>query len=287
MNNRPWIREKRNPKIPITSHVFNYVKPSGYLRPLFRCSLLYQYTAANKGFFESNITGNIFDFSTVISVSYIVMIDFHTHTLFSDGVLLPSEIMRRAHMAGYKALAFTDHVDASNIDFVVPRTVEFIRDIVELSPIKLIAGVEITHVPPGLIGRMVERARALGAKLVVVHGETAAEPVAEGTNSAGIAAGADILSHPGLITKEDALKAHDKGVALEITSRKGHSITNGHVYRMAVETGATVILSSDAHGPEDLISPLRARVVLRGAGVPEEMVDTVLANSQKLLDRVI
>jgi histidinol phosphatase-like PHP family hydrolase len=214
------------------------------------------------------------------------MIDLHTHTLFSDGVLLPSELIRRAYIAGYRAIAITDHVDSSNIDFVIPRVIELIKDVSEFAQIEVFAGAEITHVPPKLIGKLVARARELGAKIVVVHGETVAEPVAPGTNSAAIAAGADILTHPGLITKEDALKAADAGVALEITTRKGHSITNGHVYRMAVETGADLVLSSDAHSPDDLISLFRAKVVLRGAGVPEDTVDKILANSQKILDRV-
>ena len=43
------------------------------------------------------------------------MIDLHTHTFFSDGGLLPSELARRARIAGYQALAFTDHADVSNI----------------------------------------------------------------------------------------------------------------------------------------------------------------------------
>ena len=51
------------------------------------------------------------------------MIDLHTHSLFSDGELLPSELIRRAYITGYTALAITDHVDSSNIDFVIPRIV--------------------------------------------------------------------------------------------------------------------------------------------------------------------
>ncbi|MEK7309147.1 MAG: PHP domain-containing protein, partial [Nitrospirota bacterium] len=31
------------------------------------------------------------------------MIDLHTHSLLSDGVLLPSELIRRAYVIGYKA----------------------------------------------------------------------------------------------------------------------------------------------------------------------------------------
>ena len=49
------------------------------------------------------------------------MIDLHTHSIFSDGELIPYELIRRAEAAGYTALAITDHVDISNIDHIVPR----------------------------------------------------------------------------------------------------------------------------------------------------------------------
>ena len=38
------------------------------------------------------------------------MYDFHTHTFLSDGVLSPIELIRRALVRGYKAMAITDHV---------------------------------------------------------------------------------------------------------------------------------------------------------------------------------
>ncbi|MBI5409289.1 MAG: histidinol phosphate phosphatase domain-containing protein [Nitrospirae bacterium] len=213
------------------------------------------------------------------------MIDLHTHTLLSDGVLIPSELIQRAYTAGYRALAITDHVDPSNIDIAVPKIVETIEALKEYLRLTVIPGAEITHVPPGLIGKMVERARALGAKIVVVHGETLAEPVAAGTNRAAIEAGADILSHPGLISVEDALTAKGKGVALEITSRKGHSISNGHVAKIAMETGAMLVINTDSHAPEDLISRDRAKLILHAAGIEEEKIDRVLANSERLVDK--
>jgi len=212
------------------------------------------------------------------------MIDLHTHTLLSDGVLLPSELVQRAYSAGYRALALTDHVDMSNIDFVIPRIVEAVKELRPYSKLTLIPGAEITHVPPRLIAKIVGRARNLGATIVVVHGETLAEPVAPGANRAGIEAGADIISHPGLISREDALLAKEKGVSLEITARKGHSISNGHVARIAMETGAALVISTDAHGPEDLITLDRAKIILRAAGIPKENIGSVLKNSKKLAD---
>ena len=61
----------------------------------------------------------------------------------------------------------------------------------------------------------------------------------KGTNRAAIEAGADIVSHPGIISTEDLLLAKEKGVALEITSRKGHSLSNGHVAKEAIKFGVS------------------------------------------------
>ena len=214
------------------------------------------------------------------------MIDLHTHTLFSDGVLVPSELIQRASVKGYKAIALTDHMDMSNVDFIVPRIVKAARELSEYSQLTVIPGAEITHVPPALIGRIVGEARELGAEIVLVHGETLAEPVIPGTNRAGIEAGVDILAHPGLISIEDAELARDKGVALEITSRKGHSISNGHVAKTAMITGAKMVINTDSHAPEDLVNIEYAAEVLRAAGIPEESINTIFSNSQKIVNSV-
>lgn len=214
------------------------------------------------------------------------MIDLHTHSLFSDGALLPSELARRAQFAGYKALAITDHVDSSNIDFVIPRIAGALKDIAKYLDLTLIPGAEITHVPPELIGKLVSKARKLGAKIVIVHGETIVEPVIQGTNRAAIDAGADILAHPGLISTADMKKAKQKGVAIEITSRKGHCLSNGHVVKIAMEVGADLIINTDSHNPEDLITIELARIILHSAGIAENAVEKIFANSQKLVDRI-
>ena len=52
-------------------------------------------------------------------------LDLHVHSFFSDGVLLPSEILRRAAAKGYGAIAVTDHADASNLDEIVSSLVRY------------------------------------------------------------------------------------------------------------------------------------------------------------------
>jgi histidinol phosphatase-like PHP family hydrolase len=213
------------------------------------------------------------------------MIDLHTHSIFSDGVLIPAELLRRYEYCGYSTVAITDHVDMSNLDFIVPRIAAAAEEMNNCQSVRLIPGVEITHVPPKLIRSMVERARALGARVVVVHGETIAEPVAKGTNMAGIEAGADIIAHPGLITFEEAALAAEKGVLLEISGRSGHSLTNGHVVRVAESANADMVLNSDSHSPENIMSREFALKVALGAGLTEEGAEALHQNARLLVER--
>jgi putative hydrolase len=215
------------------------------------------------------------------------MIDLHTHSFFSDGELIPSELIRRAEAIGYKAIAITDHVDSSNIDLVVPRIVSALKKLKGFISIEAIPGAEITHVPPQLIHELVKEARHLGAKIVVVHGQTLVEPVAPGTNRAAIEANADILAHPGIISEEDLLLAKEKGVTLEITSRKGHSLSNGYVAQEAMRFGVPLCINTDAHSPSDLITKEYAIRILLGSGIEENRIDSIFENSKALLEKVL
>jgi putative hydrolase len=213
------------------------------------------------------------------------MIDLHTHTFFSDGELVLSELIRRAEAIGYKAIAITDHVDSSNIDLIVPRIVSAIKKIRSYISVEAIPGAEITHVPPQLIPDIVKEARHLGAKIVVVHGETLAEPVKPGTNRAAIESNADILAHPGIISEDDLLFAKEKGVTLEITSRKGHSLSNGYVAREAMRFGVPLCMNTDAHGPSDLITMDFARKILLASGVDANRTEFVFDHSKAIVEK--
>jgi len=195
------------------------------------------------------------------------VIDLHTHSSFSDGELIPAELARRAKVAGYRAIAITDHADASNMGFVLPRLAAMAREYSIYMDLIIVPGVELTHVPPALLDQEVRRARDLGAGIVVVHGETIVEPVDVGTNLAAIEAGADVLAHPGLITPEEVRLAAEKGVLLEITTRSGHAYTNGHVLALARRHGAKMVVNNDAHAPRDLVgADLRSKIAF-GCGM--------------------
>ncbi len=216
------------------------------------------------------------------------MYDFHTHTFLSDGVLSPIELIRRALVRGYKAMAVTDHVGVGNLEFVVKTLVKDCAQATERWDILALPGVEITHVPKDDIDMVARAAKGLGAKLVTVHGETIVEPVEPGTNEAAVRSGAvDILAHPGLIAYDDARLAAEKGVYLEVSARKGHSLTNGHVVKAARDAGAYTVLDSDAHEPDDLLTVELTQKIARGAGLTDEDAHVLLqVNPQNLLARL-
>jgi histidinol phosphatase-like PHP family hydrolase len=183
-------------------------------------------------------------------------------------------------------LAITDHVDHSNIDFILPRIIKVCSKIMEDGKIKVFPGVEITHVAPAQIAGMADEARKLGAKIVLVHGETIVEPVPAGTNLAALKSAIDILAHPGLLTEEEARLAAVRKIFLEITTRRGHSFSNGHVAQMARKFKANLILNNDAHAPADFASSKMATNIARGAGLNDDEISVMFENSQKIVQKV-
>lgn len=210
--------------------------------------------------------------------------DFHTHTFLSDGELGPVELIRRAEVAGYRAIAITDHAGAGNLERVIEAALRDCELASRHWKIRAIAGVELTHVPAEAIAELAQKARELGAKIVVVHGETISEPVVPGTNLATVKCSeVDILAHPGLITEEEAALAAKNGIFLELSARTGHCLCNGHIARLALEAGARLLVNSDAHAPGELLSEEFQRRIAQGAGLSEEEIETVLRTNPKAL----
>ena len=216
------------------------------------------------------------------------MYDFHTHTFLSDGVLSPIELIRRALVRGYTAMAVTDHVGMGNVEYVVKTLVVDCEQATKRWDILALPGVEITHVPKEDIDLVARTAKGMGAKLVAVHGETPVEPVEPGTNDAALRSDfVDVLAHPGLITYEEARLAAEMGIYLEVSARKGHSLANGHVAKTAKDAGAITVLDSDAHEPDDLLTQDIRQKVARGAGLSDDEVHALLEiNPRRLLAKL-
>jgi histidinol phosphatase-like PHP family hydrolase len=211
------------------------------------------------------------------------MYNLHTHTLLSDGALLPSEVAVRYSAAGYKAIAITDHTDYCNIKSAVSAITDFCMHWPKGSLIKVLPGIELTHLPCEQFKPLTKYARAHGIKVIIAHGETPVEPVIPGTNRAALLADIDILAHPGKISDEDAKLAAERGVFLELTSRSGHSETNSFVASQAKKFGARLILNHDSHEPEDIISPKDLEKVGDSCGLNQADIDKIYRDVEAFL----
>lgn len=214
--------------------------------------------------------------------------DFHTHSFLSDGDLLPVELIRRAVVNGYQAIAVTDHAGAGNLERVIRELTRDCRLVEKHWKVRAVPGVELTHVPAGGIAGLAEEARRLGAELIVVHGETPVEPVEPGTNLAAVSCPlVDVLAHPGLLGDKEAKLAVQNGVFIEVTARGGHNVGNGHVVQVGRAAGVNFLINSDTHEPGDLLTAAWAKTVGKGAGLHDDEVErAMLQNPLILLERI-
>ena len=214
--------------------------------------------------------------------------DFHTHTSLSDGDLSPIEMIRRAVVNGYSTIALTDHAAVGDMQRIIPEIIQVCTMARNYWKILAIPGIELTHVPAQAIAETAKKAKELGAWIVVVHGETIVEPVEKGTNLAALnSPDVDILAHPGLLTPEEAQLAAKNGIFLEISARKGHSLTNGHVAKLAQKAGAKLLVDSDSHTDGDLLTDAFANAVLQGTGLDSTARQPVLTENPELLVKKI
>jgi histidinol phosphatase-like PHP family hydrolase len=214
------------------------------------------------------------------------MYNLHCHTLLSDGVLLPSEVAVRYMAAGYRVIAITDHTDYSTIEYTVKAVVEFCRHWPKNAGIRVLPGVELTHLPLEQFKPLSKYCRHKGIKVIVGHGETPVEPVIKGTNRACLEADIDILAHPGLISEDDAKLAQQKGVFLELTSRRGHCNTNAYVMEQALKFGAKLILNIDSHAPEDIIKPEELMQEGLNLGLTQKEIANIDQNVAQFLQKL-
>ena len=213
-----------------------------------------------------------------------MLYDFHTHTFNSDGILSPIELIRRAFVKGYSAIAITDHVALGSLGRVIKETSDDCALARTYWNIFAIPGVELTHIPPRAISEVAKRAKEMGAWLVVVHGETPVEPVEEGTNLAAVQSPyVDILAHPGLITIEEASLAAQNNIFIELTSRKGHSMSNAHFASVSQKAEARLLVNSDAHDENDLLTPSSVEAILRKANINQRQHRQIIDRNPLLL----
>lgn len=209
--------------------------------------------------------------------------DFHAHSYLTDGQLSPTDMWRHGDRLLHRALALTDHVALEDPKPLLDRLHAEARAW-EGAPMTTLVGVEISMVPPRRIADAARAARRAGAEIVIVHGETVVEPVPPGTNRAAIeATEVDLLAHPGLLTEEEAALARAHETVLELSARRGHSLTNGLVAQRALEAKVDLVVDSDAHSAEQLVPFELAQRIAAGASLSPEHVRRALEEAPRRL----
>ena len=196
------------------------------------------------------------------------MVDFHI-------VLTPGEngnglnaasALHYAALAGLRFVGLVLRSGGENFSEVASLVAQ-VRRLGLYADVEARTGVELCHVPPALLPSAVQEARAAGAEIVLVHGETLADQVEAGTNFAAVEAGADILAHPGLVDAETAAFAAERGVALELTSCPRHALTNAHTASMALSSGCPLVRGSAATCASELTTRTLWPLVIKGTDV--------------------
>ena len=129
---------------------------------------------------------------------------------------------------------------------------------------------------------MAKDAKELGTKIVVVHGESIVEKVEAGTNLEAVSSKyVDLLAHPGIFMPDEANAAARNDVYIEITSRKGHCLTNDIVAKVGREAGIRFLINSDAHNHSDLLQSNFQSKVGIGSGLESDEVENILSKNSK------
>jgi putative hydrolase len=91
------------------------------------------------------------------------------------------------------------------------------------------------------------------------------------------------LAHPGLITIEEASQATQNNIFIELTARSGHSTANAHVASISQKAKAKLLVSSDAHDENDLLTPSLVESILRQANINPRQHPKILRHNPLLL----
>jgi len=135
---------------------------------------------------------------------------------------------------------------------------------------------------------MAREAKELGARIVIVHGESIVENVEPGTNLEAVKSKyVDLLAHPGIFALEEAKLAARNGIFVEISFRAGHSLTNGIVVNVGREAGVKFLINSDAHSNNDLFkSDMQEKIGLGSGLVKDEVEEIFNKNYKEFLKRI-
>lgn len=227
--------------------------------------------------------------------------DFHTHTLYSDGVNTIEEMARAAMARGYEYLAVTDHSQGLGVAGGLTLQ-EFVRQLEEiatlnekLAPFRILSGVELEIKTDGDLDFPDEVLAEFDVVVASVHlGLRQDEEKMTGRIIAAMRnPHVHIIAHPtgrllgqreGVAIDFEAIvkEAATTGTMLEINAQPNRLDLDGELARRAIKQGVMLALGSDAHHADGL-GVMRFGVVTarRGWAEPANIANTL--SCQELL----
>jgi len=228
--------------------------------------------------------------------------DLHMHTTWSDGKASIAEMAESAAELGYSYIAITDHSPSSVIasGLSVKRMAQKQKELETIDKkmrnIKILMGTEVDIKPDGTLDYPDEVLKDLDVVIASVHsgfkmdGETMTERIVRAIENPYVHA----LGHPTgrLIGERDPYDvdidrvieaALEHGKALEVNgSYPRLDLKDLHV-RKAVDAGVKIIISTDAHRPEQLLQMKLGVGTARRGWVEKKSVLNTL-DTQELMD---
>jgi DNA polymerase (family 10) len=196
--------------------------------------------------------------------------DLHVHSDWSDGGYGVEEMVAGAADAGHDYVAITDHGEGPGVvgdmgltDADLREQIERVREVAAESPVEVFAGVETNVDAEGDVRAVSDDVLAdLDLVIASPHSGLGATDATDRLLRAVEHPHVDVLGHPtgrlinerpGLRfdTEAVAAKAAEEGVALEVNSNPARLDLDGGRVRTAVEAGATVVVTTDAHSPRE------------------------------------
>lgn len=227
--------------------------------------------------------------------------DLHMHTTWSDGKASVAEMAKRAVELGYSYVAITDHSPSSVIanGLSVQRLAQKKKELQavdkKMRGIKVLMGAEVDIKPDGTLDYPDEVLKDLDVVIASVHsgfkmdGDVMTERIVRAIENPYVHA----LGHPTgrLIGERDPYRvdidrvieaALEHGKALEVNgSYRRLDLKDLHV-RKALEAGVKIIISTDAHHPDQLLQMKLGVATARRGWVEKKSVLNTLSTKELL-----
>ena len=221
--------------------------------------------------------------------------DLHTHTDWSDGEYTVEEMIDGAADFGHDYVCISDHAQGPGVfgdsgldDDEVREQIDVVREAAKDAAVDVFTGIEANVAADGTVGDLTDE--TLDELDVVIASPHSGLGGSEDQTDRLVAAiehpSVDVLGHPSgrLINQRPAMEfdpeavgraAAEHAVALEINSNPHRLDLWGSAVQAAIEAGATIVIDTDAHSPQEYtFIRYGVHTARRGWASPDDVLNT-------------